>query len=106
MSLKLSTPLLPAFTTRIFNQQAAHGFGRRDEKMSSTVPLPVLVTGDQAEIGLMHKGGRLQRLARLFLSELGGGQLTQFVVNQRQKLRGSCRISPVDRRENAGDVVH
>ena len=47
-----------------------------------------------AGVGLVDEGGRLQRLARLLLGHPRGGELAQFVVDEREQLfgrRGSPR---------------
>jgi hypothetical protein len=45
----------------------------------------------QAEVRLVNEGRRLERLTRLLLGQLLGGELTQLVVNQRQELLGGAR---------------
>ena len=40
----------------------------------------------KTQIGLVNQDRRLQRLPRLLARKLGGGELAQLVVDQRQKL--------------------
>ncbi len=44
----------------------------------------------------MDEGGRLERLARRLLRHPLGGQLAQFIVDQRQKLLGRLRVALLD----------
>ena len=55
------------------------------------IPMPDGVSIHQPEVGLMDESGRLEGLARSLLRHLGGRQLAQFVVYQRQEsLGGPC----------------
>jgi len=44
----------------------------------------LLVVADQTNVGFVNQGGGLKRLSRFFLSQLGGRQFAQLVVDQRQ----------------------
>jgi hypothetical protein len=57
---------------------------------------------DQPDIGLMHQRSRLERLARLFLSQFGGRQPAQLVINQRQELARRAWISALNRGQECG----
>ena len=61
---------------------------------------------DEAEVGLVDQGGGLERLAGLLPGQPPGGELAQLVVDQGQELLGGPRLALLDRREDAGDVVH
>jgi hypothetical protein len=63
--------------------------------MTATIP-GLSRAADQAKIRLVDQSRRLQGLAWLLLGQLLGSQLTQFVVNQRQKLLGCLRIALLD----------
>ena len=54
----------------------------------------------------MHQSGRLKGLPGLFLEELLRCEFAQFVIHQRQKLRGGMRIALLNGREDARDFVH
>ena len=58
------------------------------KKWPRDFPMLGLVHIHQPDVGLMDQGRGLERLARLLLSHLLGGQLPQLVVDQRQKLLG------------------
>jgi hypothetical protein len=51
---------------------------------------------NQSHVRLMHQRRGVERLARPFMRELGGGELAQFLVDQRQKLLGGTRIAGID----------
>jgi hypothetical protein len=52
-----------------------------------------LLITHEAQIGFMHKGRGLERLAGRLLRQLVGRQLSQFVIDQRQQFRGGVRIA-------------
>jgi len=76
-----------------FNEDAAHGLRVRSEEMPAAVPLVGDVASDEAEVGLVHQGRRLDRLAGLLRRHPGGGQLGEFVVGERQEVRYRFRIA-------------
>jgi hypothetical protein len=63
-------------------------------------------SADEAEVGLVDEGGGLKRLTGLLLSEFGGGQFAELVIDEGQELLGSVRIARFDLGEDAGDVGH
>ena len=98
-SVKLSAHRFP-------HQNPPHRLRRRRKEVPPTIPLLGLLHIHQPQIGLVHQRGRLQRLPRLLVSQLGGGQFAQFVVHQRQQLLGSGRVAGFDLGQDAGDVGH
>ena len=68
--------------------------------------MPGSSPSDQPEVRLVDQGGGLERLAGLLLRQPLGGQLAQLVVDQRQELLGRLGVALLDRREDAGHVVH
>ena len=61
---------------------------------------------DQAQVGLMHQGGGLERLARLLLGQLLRRQAAQLVVDQGQQLLRGGRVVLLDGAQDVGDVAH
>ena len=57
-------------------------------------------------IGLMHDRGGLERLAWLLVGQLGGGQLTQFLVDERQQLVGGGWVAGFGLRQDMCDITH
>jgi hypothetical protein len=51
------------------HKNASHGLGRRGEEMATAVPVMDLFPINQPQLGFVHQGGGLQRLARLFLGQ-------------------------------------
>ena len=45
-------------------------------------------------------------MAGLLLRELGGGEFSQLVIDERQELLGGVGIAGFDLREDAGDIGH
>lgn len=70
--------------------------------MPPAVPVLLLAAGEP-DPSLMHERRRLEGLARLLLRHLGGGELAQLLVNQRQQLRCGIGIAVFDRAEQLGD---
>src|SRR5262245_21668992 len=97
-------PLLP----RAVNEDAAHGLGGCGKKVSPAVPIRWYASFaiHQPEIGLVNQSRGLERLSWFFLSQLLGGKLPQFVVDQRQQLFGGVRIASLDCGKDARDIAH
>jgi len=64
------------------------------------------VRADQQQVRLVDQRRRLQRLSRLFLGQLLGSQLAQFLVDQGQKLPGGGRVAVFDGGQDAGNLTH
>jgi hypothetical protein len=92
--------------TGAVDQDAAHRLGGSGEEVAAPAPVGRLPFADQPEVRLVDQGGRLEGLAGLLLDQPGGGQFPQLVVDQGQQLARRLRVALLDRRENAGDVVH
>src|SRR5262249_71798 len=98
----------------VLDQDAPHRLGRGGKEMTAIVPARFLPVADQAQVGFVNQGRRLQRLPRLFLGQLLGGQLAQLVVDQRQDFarggrgagRGGGRVGGLDGGQDLGDVSH
>src|SRR5262249_31716901 len=81
--------LAPVPVAGAIDEDAAHGLRCGGKEMSASVPVLLCAGADQAQIGLVDQGGGLERLSRLLVGELLGGELAQLVVDQRKEmLRG------------------
>src|SRR5262249_51935462 len=108
--------LHPPLAARHFDQDSPHRLGRRGEEMAATLPArfsqPRLATitasrfGDQSKISLMDQGCGLERLARLLVRQLLGGQFAKLVVHQRQKLLRGKRVPLFELIQNPCDFAH
>jgi hypothetical protein len=87
-------------------ENPAHRLGRGSKEMSATVPALDFGRIDEPEIRLVDEGGGLERMPGLFLRQLQGGQLAQFVVHERQELLGGLGIALLDGRQDSGYVAH
>ena len=68
-------PLQAPLATGVLDEDAAHGFGRRGEEVAPALPALSLVRIDEAEVRLVDQRRDLERLVRLLLRQLLGGQL-------------------------------
>ena len=98
--------LVAALAARVFYQNPPHCLRSCGKEMAAAVPFASAIGAYEAEVGLMYQGRCLQRLPWLLLSQLGGSEFSQFVIDQRQKLLSGSRIALLDLRQNAGDVGH
>ncbi len=60
----------------------------------------------QANVCLMHQGGRLQRLSRTLPHDLRRGELSQLAVNEWQELFRGELVAYFDLLENPRDITH
>src|SRR5262249_41221453 len=88
------------------DEDAAHRLGRRGEEVTTAVPALDLVSINQPEVRLVDQGRGLERLSRPLLGHLLGRQLAEFVVHQRQELRGGVRVALFDGGQDAGNFAH
>ena len=79
-----------ASAASLFDEDAAHGLCGGGEEVVAAVKL--LVAGE-AQIRFVDQGGGIERLARLFVSQLGRGDPAQLVVEQRQELLRGLRVA-------------
>ena len=94
-----AAPFLVALAAGVFNQDAAHGLGGRGEEVPAAVPVLWPGAGDQAEVGLVDQGGRLERVIRSLGCHPRGGEFAQFVVDERQEFGGGFGVAGRGRRE-------
>jgi DNA invertase Pin-like site-specific DNA recombinase len=98
--------LLAPLASGPFHQDPAYGLGLGGEEMPPSVPVPVRVVADQAQVRLVDEGRGLECLAGLFPSQPPGGELPQLFVDQGQELPGRIRVALLDRRKHARHVTH
>ena len=88
----------PCSPPGILDKDSPHRLGRGAKEVSTAVPMLSLLDIHEPDIGLMHQRRGLQRLTRFLLSQLGGGQLPQLLIHQRQELFGGTRVARFDLR--------
>src|SRR5262245_63077914 len=81
------------FLSRLINQDSPHGLGGGAEEMAARVPRWRRFSADQPQIRLVDQCRGLERLAGFFVSEPGGGELAELVVDKRQKLVGGGGVA-------------
>jgi hypothetical protein len=91
---------------RVLDEDAAHGLGRGCEEVIAAVPVRFLVAADQAQVSLMDQRSGIERLPGRLVSQLPRGQAAQVVVDQRQELRRSVRVTGRDGLQKLVDVRH
>jgi hypothetical protein len=90
----------------ILDEDTAHGLGGGEEEVAAAGPGPGLFRVNQPQIGLMDQGRGLERLPGLFLGQLLGSQLAQFLVDQGQEFPGGGRVASFDGGQDAGNLTH
>jgi hypothetical protein len=102
----LAATLAGVFAAGLVNEDAAHRFGGRGEKVATAVPGLGLLRVHEPQIRLVNQCRGLQSLARLLLIQLRCRQLAQLVVNQRQELLSGVRVALLDSGQYSGDLGH
>jgi hypothetical protein len=74
--------------------------------MAAMVPLLIRGLANQSKIGLVHQGGGLERLTRLFLGHPLRGELAKLVIDQGQELLGGEWIAPMNLFQNPRHFIH
>jgi hypothetical protein len=92
MLMTCSSRTIALLVACVFDQDTTHGLGGGDE-MAPAFPVGSFFAADQAQVGLVDRGGRLQRLPRGLVGQLPGGELAQLVVDERQELAGGARVA-------------
>ena len=73
---------LTAPSPRLVDEDAAHGLGRGGEEVSTVVEARRSFALDEAQVRLVHQGGRVQGLPRLLVGQPLRRQPAQLVVDQ------------------------
>ena len=72
------------------DEDAAHGNGGGGEEVAAPVPAAIRAVAGEAQVGLVHEGGRLERQARRLPRDARTRQAAQLVVHLRQELGGGA----------------
>jgi len=105
-ALQFAPMPLARFLAGSINQNPAHRFGGRSEKMAAAVPNLLLLRSYETQPRFMHQGRGLERLSGFFLGHFIRGELAQFLVDQRQQLTGRLPVASINRVEQLGDLGH
>ena len=82
------TSFLSVFAASTLNKDATHRFGGGSEEVAARIPALRLVTIHELQVGFVDERCGLQRLPRLFLSQLRCSESAELLINQRQELLG------------------
>ncbi len=94
-------PFPGAFASGFVDEDAAHRLGGGGEEMGS--PSPGLTGTGEFHPRFMNQGRGLKGLPLGFHGHPSSGQLSQLLVNERQKARGSIGSASFDIRKELGD---
>jgi hypothetical protein len=101
-----ATPFDAAFTSSVFDQDAAHGLSGRSEEVAAAVPVRFRLGADDSQVRLMNEGRGIERLANRFVGQSVCRQPSQLVIDQRQELRRGIRIPRLNILQKIGNVAH
>jgi hypothetical protein len=90
---------------RAFDEDAAHGFGSHVEKVGAIVERAV-VTALEAQPGLVHQCGGLQRVAGRFAGHLERREFAELLVDRDQQLACGRDLSLAGGRQRMGVSHH
>jgi len=100
----------PCFCVRLraggVDEDAAHGLGGGGEEVPAAVPAEPVGGADQPEVRLVNQGGGLECLVGGLGGHACGGELSQFVVDEREQLRGGVAVAGRRRVEQASHIGH
>src|SRR5262245_18221748 len=105
-ALPTAAALETALLLGAVDEEAAHGLGTGGEEVAAAVPVPFLSVPDQAQVGLVTQGCRLEGLAGPLAGQLLGGEPPQLLVDQWQELAGGVRVALLVGRQDPRDLVH
>jgi hypothetical protein len=78
----------------MFHQHPSHGRSDDPEEVGAAAPVD-RDTADQAQVGLIHKGGGLQRVVGSLVPQEGGGQAAQLLVRHLEQALGGGSLVPL-----------
>ncbi len=96
----------PPLAPSVLHQNATHGSRSSREEVTLSIPFTVAVGTDQAQVGLVNQGSRLNGLSWRLTLEFLGRQGAKFLVDDRQEFVGSLAIALFECQEEPGNVVH
>jgi hypothetical protein len=93
----------------VIDEDATHHLRRHAEEVGAILPDHALLS-NQAQIRLMNQGRRLQRVARMLLTQVPGGAPSQFLLDQRQEIVTRLDVPssprPEEDADRAGSIHH
>jgi hypothetical protein len=84
-ALDPTSALLGETRSRVVDENPSHQTGRNAKEMGSVAPLEMPLI-DEADVGLVHESGWLQRMAGGFAPHLSGGHAPEIIVDEWDEL--------------------
>ncbi len=65
-----------------------------------------LLISDQPQVGFVNEGGGIEGVAGGFRGHARGGELPQFVIDEREQIRSGLTVSFLNGFDQTGDIRH
>ncbi len=85
----------------VIDKDTAHRLGGRGEEV---IPPVELLVPDQPQVGLVHESGGVEGVPRGFSGHFRGAELPQFVIDEREQIRGGLAVSLVSGFDQTGHI--
>src|SRR5262245_7142391 len=81
----------------MIHQDATNDLRCHSKEVRAILPLDASLI-DEAEIGVMHESGGLQRMSAILVTHIAASDAVKFVVDERHQLIACCRVAlaPID----------
>ena len=95
---------LDVMSTSMIDQDAPHHLGRNSEEMGTILPAHAVVS-HQAQVGLVHEGGRLERVAAALTLHIAVSQAAEFFVHDGGQAVERALVSIAPGSQTRADVL-
>jgi hypothetical protein len=102
----MTTALLGPDPAGVIDEDAAHGLGRGREELLPVIPGRPVRPADESQVRLVDECGGVQGVVWSFGGHAGRGEFPQFVVDQREQLRGGLTVATVRCFQESRHVGH
>ena len=88
----------------MIDEDAPHHLGRHGEEMGAILPAHAVVS-HQAQVGLVHEGGRLERVAASLTLHIAVSQAAEFLINDGRQAVERALVSIAPGLQKRADVL-